>query len=62
MKFFTTSNSKNIIATLRMVKIEKSELTFLVILYFHGQNHLSDEERFQFKLTKHFLFKSKLSL
>ena len=29
MKFFTTSNSKNIIATLRIVTIEKSELTFL---------------------------------
>ena len=35
MKFFTTPNSKNIIATLRIVTIEKSELTFLLILYFH---------------------------
>ena len=35
MKFFTTSNSKNIIATLRIVTIEKSELAFLLILYFH---------------------------
>ena len=29
MKFFTTPNSKNIIATLRIVAIEKSELTFV---------------------------------
>ena len=36
MKFFTTPNSKNIIATLRIVTIEKSELTFLLILYFHS--------------------------
>ena len=35
MEFFTTPNSKNIIATLRIVTIEKSELTFLLILYFH---------------------------
>ena len=34
MKFFTTPNSKNIIATLYIVTIEKSEFTFL--LYFHG--------------------------
>ena len=33
MKFFTTSNSNNIIATLRIVTIEKSELTFLLIYY-----------------------------
>ena len=31
-----TPNSKNIIATLRIVTIEKSELTFLLILYFRG--------------------------
>ena len=31
-----TPNSKNIIATLRIVTIEKSELTFLLALYFHG--------------------------
>ena len=37
MKFFTTPNSKNIIATLRIVTIEKSELTFLLILYFHDE-------------------------
>ena len=36
MNFFTTPNSKNIIATLRIVTIEKSELTFLLVLYFHG--------------------------
>ena len=36
MKFFTTPNSKNIITTLRIVTIEKSELAFLLILYFHG--------------------------
>ena len=32
MKCFTTPNSKNLIATLRIVTIEKLELTFLVIL------------------------------
>ena len=37
MEFFTTPNSKNIIATLRIVTIEKSELTFLLISYFHGR-------------------------
>ena len=36
MKFFTTPNSKNVIATLRIVTIEKSELTFLLVLYFYG--------------------------
>ena len=35
MKFFTTPSSKNIIATLRIVTIEISELTFLLILNFH---------------------------
>ena len=35
MNFFTTPNSKNIIATLRIVTIDKSELTFLLVLYFH---------------------------
>ena len=30
MNFFTTSNSKSIIAALRIVTIEKSELTFLL--------------------------------
>ena len=40
MKFFTTPNSKNIIATLRIVTIEKSELAFLLILYFHGYSQV----------------------
>ena len=35
-KLFTTPNSKNIIATSGIVTIEKSELVFLFILYFHG--------------------------
>ena len=35
IKIFTTPNSKKVIATLRIVTIEKSELTFLLILYFH---------------------------
>ena len=35
MKFFTTPNSKNIIAILRIVTIEKSELTFFQTLHFH---------------------------
>ena len=35
--FFTTPNSRNVIATLRIVTIERSELTFLLIIYFHGQ-------------------------
>ena len=34
--FFVATSSKNIIATLRIVTIEKSELRFLLILYFHG--------------------------
>ena len=34
--FFTTPNSKNIIATLRIVIIEKSELVFFLILHFHA--------------------------
>ena len=38
MEFFTTPNSKNIIAALRIVTIEKSELTFLLIMYFHEQS------------------------
>ena len=36
LKFFTTSNSKYIIATLRIVTIEKPELSFLLILSFHA--------------------------
>ena len=45
MKFFTTPNSKSVIATLHIVTIEKSKLTFLLILYFHGPGTLiSDRE------------------
>ena len=40
MNFFTTPSSKNIIATLRIVTTEISELTFLLILYFHVAPHL----------------------
>ena len=40
MKVFTTPSSKNIIGTLRIVTIEKSELKFLLILYFHGSTKL----------------------
>ena len=35
---FATPNSKTIIATLRIVTIEKSELTCLLTLYFHGNS------------------------
>ena len=41
MKLFTTRNSKNIIATLLIVALEKSELTFLLILNFHVFRGLS---------------------
>ena len=41
MKFFTALNSKNIIATLRIVTIEKSELAFLLTLRFHEQRHIN---------------------
>ena len=37
MESFTTPNSKNIYATLRIVTIEKSELTFLLISYFYAK-------------------------
>ena len=44
MKFFTTPNSKNIIAILRIVTLEKYELKFLLILfpclYFLGLDEL----------------------
>ena len=36
-KFFTTLNSKNKIASLQIVTIEKPELTSLLILYIHGK-------------------------
>ena len=45
MEFFTTPNSKKIIATLRIVTIEKSELTFLLMLYFHVKGELSYKVR-----------------
>ena len=54
MKFLTTPNSKNIIATLRIATIEKYELTFLLILYFHDAIH-----RFRHELSnciKHCVF------
>ena len=41
MKFFTTSSPKNIIATLRIVTIDISELTFLLTLYLHPINVIS---------------------
>ena len=37
MRFFTTRNSKNVVATLRIVTTGRSESTFLLILYFHAQ-------------------------
>ena len=40
MNFFATPNSKNTIATLHIVTIEKSELTLLLVLYFHSMNNL----------------------
>ena len=58
MKFFTTSNSKNIIATLRMVTIEKSELTFLLILYFHGQIIYQMKKGFNSNLQNTFSLKA----
>ena len=65
MKFFTTSNSKNIIATLRIVTIEKSELAFLKPwikrrknLGFYGtllvELHLEDEYDFNILFTNDF--------
>ena len=36
MKFFTTSISKTKIATPRIDTIKKSDLTFLLMLYFQG--------------------------
>ena len=40
MEFFTAPNAKNIIATLRIVTIEKSELIFLLIFYVHVEMFL----------------------
>ena len=39
MKFFRALNSENVIATLRTVIIGRSELTFFLILYFHGNKN-----------------------
>ena len=39
-----------------------SQIYIYIYIYIFCQNHLSDEETIQFKLTKHFLFKIKLSL
>ena len=47
MKFFTTPNSKNIIATLRIVTLEKHELTFLLILHFHNRLNVVIEENLE---------------
>ena len=47
MKFFTTPNSKNLIATLRIVTLEKHELTFLLILYFHDRLNMGIEENLE---------------
>ena len=44
MRFFTTLNSKKLIALLAIVTIKNSELTFLLIFYFHG-NTLKSTER-----------------
>ena len=41
MEFFTTPNSKNIIATLRIVKKEKSDLTIFLILHFYVFHYIS---------------------
>ena len=39
MNVFTAPNSKNVISTLRIATIEKSELTFLLVLYFYVQRY-----------------------
>ena len=52
MNFFTTPNSKNIIATLRIVTIEKSELTFLPILYFLATTFLLKIRKIQNGIKK----------
>ena len=40
IKIFTTHDSNNIIATLSIVTVEKSELTFFVMSYFHGRSRI----------------------
>ena len=47
MKCFTTPNSKNIIATLRIVTTEKSELTLLFILCFHAFIFIGSHNQFE---------------
>ena len=42
IKFFTTPNSKNVISILRLVRREKSEFTFLLILYFHEYDYTTN--------------------
>ena len=47
MNFFKTPSSKNVIASVRIVTIERSELTSLLILHFHVKkcmrsNHFDD--------------------
>ena len=51
MNFFTTPNSKNVIAILRIVTIEKCELTFLLVLYFHGLSQGMDKKPISILLT-----------
>ena len=55
MKLFTTLNLRSIIATLGIVIIEKSELTFLLILYFHGSTKNNDS----LTLKRHNSFQNK---
>ena len=57
MKFFTTPNSKNIIAFLRIATIEKSELTFLLILYFCERNTVIFREKFFLYSEKFIIFR-----
>ena len=62
MKLFAISNSKNIIATLRIVTIEKFELTFLLILYFHAFGHtwLLAANKVSFRIEPHCQLHSEL--
>ena len=59
MKFFTTPNSKNIIATVHIVTTKNFELTFLLMLYSHDytsvfmQNFLTKETTNFFLFTDH---------
>ena len=52
MNFFTTPDSKNVIATLRIVTKERSELTFLLILYFHGVGNAKvKQKKFNYRVS-----------